>query len=147
MQALRIELARFSLVWKKVISISNRPKAIRDLRRNGKLLRLRLNLDARGLGAGRVYFRRAGHSGLFGSDLCRTQRTLSKPAVSRARAGVSIQEAPVSSVQTESVRTIWFSFFTPFHVNYPELLIAGIFEIAGDWSGTRANQKSSRAAT
>ena len=97
MQALRVELARLGLVREKIVSISDRPKAIRNLRRNGKLLRLRLNLDARGMGAGCVSLGRAGHSGLFGSDLCCTERTLSKPAVSRTRASVSIQEAAAGS--------------------------------------------------
>src|SRR6187399_1288099 len=97
MQALRIELARFSMVWKKVISISDRPKAIRNLRRNGKLLRMRLNLDTGGMGTGRVSLRRAGHSGLFGSDLCCTERTLSKPAVSRTRAGLKLDPSKFST--------------------------------------------------
>ncbi len=89
MQALRVELGSLSLVWKKVIPISDRPKAGRDLWRDGKLRRLRLNLDASGLSAGCVSIRRAGHSGLFGSDFRGTQRTLSKPAISRTRAGLN----------------------------------------------------------
>jgi hypothetical protein len=89
MQALRLELGSLNLVWKEVVSIADRPKVIWNLRRNGKLLRMRLNLDAGGLGTGCVSLRWAGHSGLSGFDLCRTQRTLSQPAVSRACAGVN----------------------------------------------------------
>src|SRR5262245_46231339 len=90
MQALRVELAKLDLVWKKVIPIPDRPKAIRNLRRNGNLLRMRLNIDARGLGARCIYLRRAGHSGLSCSDFCRTQRTLPQPTISRTCEGVRL---------------------------------------------------------
>ena len=74
---------------KKVIPVADRPKAGRNLRRDGKLLRLRLDPDAGGLGFGRIYLGRVGHSGVFGSDLCCTERTLPQPAISRTRAGLN----------------------------------------------------------
>lgn len=69
MQVLRVEVGSLSLVWKKIVSIADRSQAGRDLRRHGKLLRLRFDLDAGRLGIGRVHLRRAGYFGLLGSNL------------------------------------------------------------------------------